>query len=298
MEAINADPDLYLLSEPDNETLSPPAIWAKRHLGRFPVLEPGDRDDDYRRLWTWILDGAAPAVRLQLAKKMLRGVRPGGRRRFHQGRLSPLMQSAGLVAANPRDRREPELRGHRLFVKTVMAPLSIEWLASEFDLAVLVLLRHPGNVLASWMSLDLSLEFARLDDRPAVRRLIEAGTIPRPGSGDLERLAWQLGVLNLGLEEAAARHPDWVMRTHEDLCIDPLDKFRRLYSDLDLTWNEGVEEFLVVNDRPGDGFRTQRKASEQPEAWKKRLDAEQIGILRRVLSEFPLTSWSEDDLTP
>jgi len=298
MAAIATDSSLYRVQEPDNETRTPSAIWAKHRTGRFPVLAPGEEDQEYRSLWLWIMAGAYQTRRLRVAKELLRRVRAGGRRRFHQGRFSPLMQAAGTLAARPNARPAPALASHRLFVKTVMAPLSIEWLASEFPVEVLVLLRHPGNVLASWTSMDLSLEFARLDDRPAIRRRIDSGELPRPGSGDFERLAWQVGLLSLGLEEAAARNPGWVVRTHEDLCIEPSRKFRDLFEDLGLNWNPQVEEFLEVNDRPGEGFRTQRTASDQPGAWKVRLNSEQIATMQRVLAEFPLTTWAADDLIP
>ena len=296
MRVLEGDPSLLPLMEPDNESRSAPAIWGKRRSGRFPVLRPGDHDAGLQWLWSWILDGAPQSDRLKLSAPLLRAVRPGGRRRFYQGRTSPLMQLAGLAGARPPHQPVPALDGHRLLVKTVHIPLAVEWLASEFDIDVLVLLRHPGNVLASWISLDLNDQFARLDRQPAIRhRIDDLGTIPPPGTDPLERLVWQIGVLTLGLEEAAAAHPGWVVRTHEELCIEPVAQFRRLYAQLGLTWTEAAEEYLSKNDRPGEGFPTQRVASDQPDAWKTRLSPAQADTLRRVLSRFPLSTWTADD---
>ncbi len=102
-------------------------------------------------------------------------------------------------------------------------------------------------------------------------------------------------MLSLALEEAAALHPQWVVRTHDYLCLDPVAKFRALYADLGLTWSERAEEYLTKNDRPGEGFPTQRVASDQPDAWKTRLTPAQVASMAGVLDGFPLTTWSRDD---
>jgi hypothetical protein len=295
---LAAGGSLYPVMEPDNESRSAPALWAKRRAGRFPVLQPGERDDVYRRLWSWALDGAPQSPRLRAAGKILRTVRPHGRRRYFQGRSSPLMQLAGAVGARPPHGPVPSLGTRRLFVKTVFLPLAVEWLTAEIEADVLVLLRHPGSVLSSWMKLDMNLEFARLDDHPAIRRQIEENRIPRPGAEPVERMIWHIGVLYSALEESAARHPTWLVRTHEELCVEPIAQFRRLYEELGLPWNEQVEEYLATTDQPGEGFLTRRVASEQPDAWKSRLTSGQIEVVQQVLSGFSLRTWTQEDFVP
>jgi hypothetical protein len=310
-EVLECDDQLYSLREPDSEADCPSAIWAKRQSGRFPVLAPGDRDDNYRQLWAWSLDGATETLRLRLAGKMLEYMSPptGGditrlrarsvleRKRYLRGAWSPFMSLAGALAQHPPAHRNPELDGHRLLIKTVHVPLSLEWLASEFDLDVLVLLRHPGSVLASWITLDMNAQYIPFSDRPAVRQLAREWGVQLPGPDHLEQMIWQIGALTLALELAAANHPEWSLRTHEQLCLDPIEEFRELYADLGLRWSERTESFLVEHDKPGKGFRTQRVAGQLPDAWKQRLTADQIGELARVLSWFPLKTWSPDDFT-
>ncbi len=296
MRVLAADPSLYPVMEPDNEVRSAPAIWAKRRCGRFPVLQPGDTNDRYRRLWSWIMDGAPSGPRLDLTGPLLRAVRPSERRRFYQGRPAPLMRLAGVLGAHPGHRPVGELADQRLFVKTVYVPMSVEWLAAEFEIDVLVLLRHPGNVLASWVSLDLNDRYIPMDEDPKVRRWTQEMEIPLPGPDPLERLVWQLGVLNVALERAAQNNPTWVVRTHEALCVDPVSQFRQLYADLGLTWSDRAVQYLDSNNRPGEGFPTQRVASDQPDLWKSRLTGEQIDAMQRVLSSFPLATWSPQDL--
>src|SRR5580704_15998015 len=132
MRALAADASLHGVMEPDNESRSASAIWAKRRAGRFPVLEPGDQDPEYRRLWAWILAGADQSPRLTVAATALRAVRDGGRRRFYHGQFSPLMQLAGAIGAPPVRPSAQPVADQRLLVKSVHLPLAVEWLASEF----------------------------------------------------------------------------------------------------------------------------------------------------------------------
>jgi hypothetical protein len=296
MQVLGADPNLHSLLEPDNEGTSAPAIWGKKAAGRFPALQPGDHDERYRELWSWILQGAPRSPRLRLAAQILRPVQPPGRTRFLQGRRVPLMTIAGAMASHPGNGTSSELRNQRLLVKSVHAPLALEWLAEEFGVDVLVLLRHPGNVLSSWLTLNLNEQFIRLEENPAVRtRLLGSWGVAAPGPDPLERMIFSIGVLSTALEEAVSRNPRWLIRTHEQLCSDPGQEFKRLYADLGLAWSEAVEGFLVGNDRPGEGFLTQRVAAELPDNWKRRLTSHQVAVMQRVLSQFPLRTWTSED---
>lgn len=296
MQVLGADPNLAPLLEPDNEGTSAPAIWGKKAVGRFPALQPGDHDQRYHGLWSWILAGAPRSPRLRVAAQILRPVQPPGRTRFLQGRRVPLMTMAGAIASHPGSGTPSELGNQRLLVKSVHVPLALEWLAEEFEIDVLVLLRHPGNVLASWLALNLNERFIRLEDNPAVRtRLLDSWGVAAPGPDSLERMVFSIGVLTTALEAAASRHPRWLVRTHEQLCSDPGREFKKLYADLGLTWSEAVEGFLVGNDRPGEGFLTQRVAAELPDNWKRRLTSDQVAVMQRVLSQFPLKTWTAED---
>jgi hypothetical protein len=294
-QVLECAPSLLSLMEPDSEGHRASAIWAKRRIGRFPVLAPGDRDDRYHQLWSWILGGARESTRLRLAAQALRVVPAPERDRFLVGRFSPGMSLAGTLGARPAPRPDPELTDHRLMVKSVHAPLSVDWVASEFDVDVLVVLRHPGSILASWISLDYVDQYVPFQTFPGVRRLADEWGVDLPGSEHLSQMIWRIGILLCALEHAAARHPEWVVRTHEQLCGDPQGEFRRLYAELGLRWTEDAETNLVENDRPGGRFRTRRVAAELPDNWKQRLTADQIAEMRRVLSSFPLTRWTDDD---
>ena len=222
---LSHDPSiLQAVNEPDSETKSAPAIWAKRRLGRYPVLAPGDRDADYQELWRWVLAGTPQSRRLQAAERV-RKVALKEWRWYVKGRWTPTMRLAGQLGRHPGDQPVPELRDRRLLVKSVHAAMSVQWLAATFDLEVLVLLRHPAAVLASWQSLGLPEQYVRLERVPEVRRRCEEWGVPLPGPDELEHTVWLLGVLLTSLEQAA-RDSGFALRTHEQMCLSPVDEFR------------------------------------------------------------------------
>jgi hypothetical protein len=297
MEVVECDPSLRSIMEPDSERHKASAIWAKRRTGRFPVLVPGDRSDHYRQLWSWVFAGAPEGPRLRLADKVLRGVGPPEENSFLRGQGSLKMTVAGLLGRHPRWSPTGHGDGRRPLVKTVHAPLSIDWLATEFDIEVVVVLRHPGSVLASWLALDFVDQYVAFEERPGVQQLAAKWAVPLPGPEQLERTIWRIGLLTTALEQAVASHPTWVVRTHEELCVHPVAAFQRLFADLGLTWNDRAEAHLTANDRVGKGFRTQRLASELPDNWKRRLTVDQIRKMTEVLGRFPLERWGDEDFT-
>lgn len=279
------------VGEPDNEDHYPTAIHAKRRLGRYPVLAPGEDDRDYRRLWEWILSGAPTSERDKIA---LRLMKPGAERRLYEGRFDPVTWLAGQVARN---HRPDAVAPGRVVAKSIHLQLALEWVAANFDVEVLVVTRHPANVLASWMEVNLKDGRNRtLETRDDIRRrYADRWGVPPPGPDPLERMCWRIGLLLAALEEAVGRHPEWHVRGHERLCEEPSAEFRRLYGELGLTWTEAAGDYLEEKNRPGKGFQLKRVASEIPDAWRQRLDDHQLEVLQRTLALFPLTSWTDQD---
>jgi Sulfotransferase family len=286
--------DASIVSEPDNEKLSAPAIWAKRSLGRFPVMFAGDEAPAYRRLWRWALTGAPASRSLRAAQRLVERSDPEAVEQLVKGRPSPELRIAGILGSRPGFGEVPGV----LVAKSVHACLAIDWLVTEFDLDVLVVLRHPANVLSSWLELDLPDQDRDLASHPRVgKRFLDVWDVPLPGSGPVERAAWQVGLLTAALEEFAHAHTDWVVRTHEQICTDPDLEFRSLFLELGLTWGPTTSELVELSDKPGSGFTLNRKSSELADSWRTRLDPGVVDMLGRVLRPFPIKTWDPMDLS-
>jgi hypothetical protein len=287
--ALTLADDVVWVNEPDNEWPNVYALRAKRSLGRFPVLLEGDRAPAaYERLWERALAGFVPGrLREALAWKLDRGERTmlelwRAMCDHASPYLSPRLRLA-MLGARPPGRR---LGRGRVLVKTVHAPLALGWIAARFEPQVVLVLRHPLNVVASWV--DLGWGGCALDTNPTVRRRLARWGLPDlgPDATPLQRVAFEVGLFTCELEGWRARRPDWAVAEHEALCLDPPGGFRALASRLGLSWSERAELFLEESNQPGAGYSLFRLAAEQPERWRRRLSPEQVREAWSVLRRF------------
>ena len=85
------------LHEPDNHLLRPEAWWAKRRLGPYPELDPGDDAADYERLWALAFAGGPRPSLLYAGARVLQ--RAGAPR--ISGRLASRNRHGGRAAPGP-----------------------------------------------------------------------------------------------------------------------------------------------------------------------------------------------------
>src|SRR5207247_758089 len=83
----------------------------------------------------------------------------------HPERPRPARVAAAAILDVP---AEPGPNEH-VVVKSVHAPLALEWVAARFEPAVVVVLRHPLNVIASLLELGLPDRDRALEREPLVR---------------------------------------------------------------------------------------------------------------------------------
>ena len=113
---------------------------------------------------------------------------------------------------------------------------------------------------------------------------------PAPGN-DIRRLTWELCALHQAIMTTQARYPDSLVVQHESLCLNPLDGFRGLLTELGLGWGEDVGEYLRSSNQQGEGtYDTRRVASEEPQRWAHRLSEDESDTVRGVVESFEI-SW-------
>ncbi len=256
------------LHEPDNHLVRPDAWWAKRRLGPFPELVPGDDAGDYERLWARAFAGGPRQS----------GLYAGARLLHHAG--------ATVVSGRLASRRRPRRAAGPLVVKSVHCARALEWTVDRFHPAVVVVERHPFGVISSWRKLGWD-DF--LDtDRAALRYSAAVLGVepPPPGAPWLERAAWHYGLLSSYLERARRRHPDWLVVRHESLCAGPEPAFRRLAARLNLSFTDETARFLAASNRPGDGYSTHRLWHEQIDGGRRRLIPAERALVLTTLDAF------------
>jgi len=152
---------------------------------------------------------------------------------------------------------------------------------------VLLVRRHPLDALASQVKLRWGGD--RVDERGVKPRIERWGSPPFPEHGDhFDRQVWLIGFTHSAYDELLAAHPEYGVVDHEDLCTDPVAKFKELTDRVELTWSREAEDYLAAANKPGDDAATNRLASEQSGKWRKSLSAEQVDRATELLARFPV----------
>lgn len=274
------------VNEPDGDH-DPFAFRARLGHPVAPVLATGACDTELERLWSGALAGGryAGTPRDRLARALYARTPVADRwEAWLGGRVSAPLQLVARLAV-PRV-AVPDAR--HVVVKSVRTELALEWLVERFRPRVLVVERNPLNVLASWVELDFVRDTRESDALAAYARDTWGLTGPAASATQLERQAFSFAVLASALHEAAARHPDWVVTRHDDLCLDPATRFAALADVLGIDWTDDAARFLDESDREGAGYGTARRTAEQPGRWRERLDDAQVATIRATLAPFPV----------
>ncbi|MFZ5878549.1 MAG: sulfotransferase, partial [Chloroflexota bacterium] len=85
----------------------------------------------------------------------------------------------------------------------------------------------------------------------------------------VEELGRDWGKANRQAQEWFTSHPRWRWVIFENLANDPLGEFKKLYADLGLAWEDGIEQAIrqKTTGEDGDFYETKRDASKQADKW-------------------------------
>lgn len=286
--------------EPDGPASDVLGAMVAARLGTHPALESEQRSFWYRQLWDLAFVGGWPMARAE-------GVRSAGRRVARMPRGFRDVLVAGLAMGTSRVRKRPR----HVIVKSVNSTFSLDWIARRYAPKMVIMRRNPLNIVSSCTVLGLYAK-RNIGDLPAVNRLLVRPlglTLPRDDASEVTRVAWNVGLLTTGLKQAAERHPDWIVASHDDLCRDPIDRFDALTTRIGLRWTSAMEAYVTRSDDPkftvfGGSQRVHPNAatsttgssrrSEATTQFVRRLTPAQVAEARAVLSEFPLGDWGPD----
>lgn len=256
-------------------------------LGEHPWLEPGTDHPHYAALWRGAFAGGARS-HSPLARGAEWAYHRAGTdaRRVARatGKETPWLRLARAAARPPVAAPDAD----HVVAKSVQCQGSLEWIAEQFRPVVIVLTRHPLNVVASWRDLHFVRNPREMAMLGSVARSRWDVAAPPPDAPAVTQQAFYAGVLGSVLVEAAARHPEWITAEHEALCRAPAAELGALAARAGLTWTAAATEFVERSDRAGAGFATARVAAEQPDRWRERLSPEEVAAARAGLAGLPV----------
>jgi sulfotransferase family protein len=203
----------------------------------------------------------------------------------------------------------PPLRRGRLIIKDPIAALSSDWLARNFDLKVIVLVRHPAAFAASLKRLDWRHPFEHfLQQEMLMQRHLEPyrAEIERKPEEIVEQAAIMWKCLYDVLFSYVDNNPGWLLIKHEVLSTNPVVELRSLYEVLGLKWTTKIEDNVVKYTQRGNPVNVpgrtvhqlQRDSAANISRWKEILTKEEItkvfNITRPISSShYPNKDWGD-----
>lgn len=173
-------------------------------------------------------------------------------------------------------------RAGAVVVKDVHASLATAALDRRLHLNVIVILRHPCAVAASWRRVGFAVDY-RIERLLAQPRLLADHLNPYTAHlRSNDDFFFQIGAL-WGAVYAVLRaqaRPAWAWVTHEALCAAPEDRFDALLGRFGRTLTAPGRSYLQRHDRPplpqDNPFETRRETAAEPDKWRAELSPAEI----------------------
>jgi Sulfotransferase family len=216
-------------------------------------------------------------------------------------------RALGRTTRDLRTYRRFRASNARPLMKDPIAVFSAVWLADRFGMDVVVTIRHPAAFVASFTGLGYRHDFNTFLAEPQllvdylgpfesdIRRFAA-----KPGDPvDEAVLLWRL--VYHTVDRYRTERPDWLYVRHEDLSLDPVDRFREIYRALGLAFTDGVRGAIAEHsssDNPGrltesHGIRLDSRAS--LEGWRSRLTADEVQRIRDGVSDVSRSFYRDDE---
>lgn len=304
--------------EPDNERRSALAWLYKSELHRFPYLTTNDHATHYETMWRVILTGnssvrlANRALRFFLKKnahrlealigeksgfsyidQSLRNVGPIDVAQPYTTASNPFLAASVRFLAT---RKIYPTRQRRIVAKSVHAALSMEWISAHFPIEIVLVLRNPYSLYASYKRMRMpdgyrNLLFQETLQRDTQKFIPNFRRLQLPEAGDA--IAFQIMLMYKIIESQLTAHPEWTLVSHDRLCITPHQGYQNLFNRLHLVWSDRTRDKIDALNQDGKDFNPRRVSSQEPIKWKREMTSTDQDVIQRWIDRFDLHNFLE-----
>jgi hypothetical protein len=195
-------------------------------------------------------------------------------------------------------------RRDRVIYKDPLAFFSVPWLHREFGMTPVVMIRHPAAFVSSVKLKNWRFDFANFTRQPDLlagplapwRDEIEAATREVPELNAHAILLWNC-VYGTALRYREA-YPDWIYRTHEEMSLDHMAEFAKLFRELGLTFGPAQRQALEETSgahNPVEQTEQQyrRDSRANIDNWKTRLEPAEIDAILKGTEKVRLKFYAD-----
>lgn len=232
--------------------------------------------------------------------------------RYPLGSLPRSRSISQLAVQVPEVAKSAVYRAKRVrpLVKDPLALFSSEWLADEFGMQIVVMIRDPAAFASSIKRLNWGFDYERnwLAQDLLMRDLLARRADEYRGyRGEIDIVGEAIVMWNSIYEVVdtfRARRPEWAFVKYESLADDPIAGFRDLYRRLGLSWAEDVARKIKdmnSSQNPGEVPLWRRRAVKRDSGaakrtWRERLTPEEIERVRAGTRDIALRFYTEEEL--
>jgi hypothetical protein len=192
------------------------------------------------------------------------------------------------------------LHGRRALIKDPIALFSAGWLAERFDMDVVVLIRHPAAFAGSLKAANWPHPFRHLLEQERLLERYLSGfrdeierQVRNPGDiVDQAILLWNLVHHTILLYQQ--EHSEWHYLRHEDISLNPVGEFRKLFGKLGLVYSDTVQKEVIAHtsSEMPDTFKRDSRANIS--TWRQRLTDTEIRRVKEKTHRLSKEFYSEE----
>jgi hypothetical protein len=196
---------------------------------------------------------------------------------------------------------------NRPLVKDPLAVFAAEWLAAQFNMKVLVLIRHPAAFVSSYKALNWTHAFSHFlqqpqllhDCLPSFVNEIEEYSKEDRNLIDQASLLWRLITFQIHCYQRT--HPEWIFVRYEDLARDPLTVLGHIFQRVDLPFTDRIR-IKIINDSTDQNqssahgaYGIHRDSRSNLLMWKQRLTTAEIRQIRHNVRDVSEYFYADDE---
>lgn len=186
-------------------------------------------------------------------------------------------------------------------LKDPPALLALDWLSNEFEFPVIITVRHPAAFVGSCKVLNWRFGFATFlkQDRlmevhlEGFRSELQEHVDEDKGLLSEAILFWR--IMHHIIDGYRATHPTWQIVKHEELSLQPLEQFERIFNQLSLPFSDAVKAYIKSTTEAAEQKRLARDSKTNVTSWKSRLTAEEITEIKEGCRDVWTKFYSEEE---
>lgn len=185
--------------------------------------------------------------------------------------------------------------------KDPIAVLGLEWIDKNFDAKIIVIIRHPAAFITSTVLRKWQFDACELLKQKELienhfSSLLNEVLINCEKKGhflDNNILAWNM--IHSRIMDYKNKNKHWYFVRHEDLSLNPVREFEKIYNFLDLNFTDEIKTKIIEFTTKGGDSYYHRNSAENVLQWKSKLSASEIEIIKRKTAPFWKEFYDEKD---